>query len=246
MTEHTTNYEETEQDNHEKDASDEDNEQDEPLVIREQDRFLPMANIMKIMRKVLPKNAKISKDAKECVQECVSEFISFITSEASEKCNKEKRKTINGEDILFAMASLGFDNYVEPMKHFLTKYRDHQQTKKLPKREGEIDQQQQQNPQHVQNNMSCLNLAPVMFSTSSIPTMQYLYSGGLPPGQLVATAQGLQLLPTLSAQTVALQQALVNNQYANPTYMFTGGGVPANSQLPFNSNGTTPTNEERG
>uniref|UniRef100_A0A6B2LWE7 Transcription factor CBF/NF-Y/archaeal histone domain-containing protein n=1 Tax=Arcella intermedia TaxID=1963864 RepID=A0A6B2LWE7_9EUKA len=42
---------------------------------------MPIANVMRIMRKVLPKNAKISKDAKECVQECVSEFISFITSE---------------------------------------------------------------------------------------------------------------------------------------------------------------------
>jgi hypothetical protein len=48
---------------------------------REQDRFLPIANISRIMKKALPPNAKISKDAKECVQECVSEFISFITSE---------------------------------------------------------------------------------------------------------------------------------------------------------------------
>lgn len=29
----------------------------------------------------LPENAKIAKEAKECMQECVSEFISFITSE---------------------------------------------------------------------------------------------------------------------------------------------------------------------
>ena len=33
------------------------------------------------MKKSLPANAKIAKDAKETVQECVSEFISFITSE---------------------------------------------------------------------------------------------------------------------------------------------------------------------
>jgi hypothetical protein len=33
------------------------------------------------MKKALPGNAKIAKDAKETVQECVSEFISFITSE---------------------------------------------------------------------------------------------------------------------------------------------------------------------
>lgn len=36
----------------------------------------------------------------------------------------EKRKTINGEDILFAMSALGFDNYVEPLKIYLQKYRE--------------------------------------------------------------------------------------------------------------------------
>ena len=51
------------------------------VSVREQDRFLPIANISRIMKKALPANAKIAKDAKETVQECVSEFISFITSE---------------------------------------------------------------------------------------------------------------------------------------------------------------------
>jgi len=55
---------------------------------------------------------------------CVSEFISFITSEASEKCHQEKRKTVNGEDILFAMTSLGFENYAEALKIYLTRYRE--------------------------------------------------------------------------------------------------------------------------
>lgn len=49
--------------------------------VREQDRYLPIANISRIMKKALPANGKIAKDAKETVQECVSEFISFITSE---------------------------------------------------------------------------------------------------------------------------------------------------------------------
>lgn len=94
------------------------------LPLREQDRFLPIANITKIMKKGIPANGKIAKDARECVQECVSEFISFITSEASERCHLEKRKTINGEDILCAMYTLGFDNYVDPLKEYLTKYRE--------------------------------------------------------------------------------------------------------------------------
>lgn len=94
------------------------------VEIREQDRFLPVANIARIMKKVLPNNAKIAKDAKEGIQECVSEFISFITSEASDKCQQEKRKTINGDDLLWAMSTLGFEKYVEPLKLYLGKYRE--------------------------------------------------------------------------------------------------------------------------
>lgn len=95
------------------DDDDEDDEDDDDEVlmkdgvryrevdIREQDRFLPVANIARIMKKVLPNNAKMAKDSKESIQTCVSEFISFITSEASEKCQQEKRKTINGDDIMW-------------------------------------------------------------------------------------------------------------------------------------------------
>lgn len=45
--------------------------------------FAPVARIMKM---ALPENAKIAKEAKECMQECVSEFISFITSEGTYRC----------------------------------------------------------------------------------------------------------------------------------------------------------------
>ena len=76
------------------------------------------------MKKALPDNAKIAKDAKETVQECVSEFISFITSEACEKCKNEKRKTINGEDILSSIQVLGFEGYSEILKMYLAKYRE--------------------------------------------------------------------------------------------------------------------------
>ena len=43
---------------------------------------------------------------------------------ASERCRTEKRKTINGEDIIHAIRTLGFDNYVEPLTVFLCKYRE--------------------------------------------------------------------------------------------------------------------------
>ena len=92
--------------------------------IKEQDRLLPIANVSRIMKRALPANAKISKDAKETLQECVSEFISFITGEASDKCQREKRKTVNGDDLLWAMSTLGFEDYIEPLKLYLHKYRE--------------------------------------------------------------------------------------------------------------------------
>ncbi|KAL8051839.1 hypothetical protein ABFX02_06G174700 [Erythranthe guttata] len=94
------------------------------LGVREQDRFLPIANIGRIMKKALPTNGKIGKDAKDTVQECVSEFIGFITSEASNKCQKEKRKTINGDDLLYAIVTLGFEDYIAPLKVYLARYRE--------------------------------------------------------------------------------------------------------------------------
>ncbi|GEQ68240.1 hypothetical protein JCM33374_g1907 [Metschnikowia sp. JCM 33374] len=99
------------------------------MELREQDRWLPIANVARLMKGTLPMTAKVSKDAKECMQECVSEFISFITSEASDKCLREKRKTINGEDVLFSLHDLGFENYAEVLKIYLAKYREQQALK---------------------------------------------------------------------------------------------------------------------
>ncbi|XVE65632.1 hypothetical protein DITRI_Ditri08aG0015800 [Diplodiscus trichospermus] len=92
--------------------------------LKDQDRLLPIANVGRIMKQILPPNAKISKEAKETMQECVSEFISFVTSEASEKCKKERRKTVNGDDICWSMAALGFDDYAVPLRRYLHKYRE--------------------------------------------------------------------------------------------------------------------------
>ncbi len=43
---------------------------------------------------------------------------------ASDRCLQEKRKTITGDDILFAMATLGFDNHIDPLRIYLQKYRE--------------------------------------------------------------------------------------------------------------------------
>lgn len=75
------------------------------------------------MKKSLPANAKIAKEAKDLVQEATCELIAFITSEANERCATEKRKTINGDDVLYAMKVLGFENYEEVCRVWLSRYR---------------------------------------------------------------------------------------------------------------------------
>lgn len=108
-------------------------------TLKDQERLLPIANVSRIMKKSLPANAKISKEAKETVQECVSEFISFVTGEASDKCQREKRKTINGDDLLWAMTTLGFENYVVPLKDYLSSYRETEGEKNvLPRNEDDF------------------------------------------------------------------------------------------------------------
>ena len=56
---------------------------------------------------------KVSKDAKETMQECTTEFIMFLTSEANDMARDQDRITIGAEDILKAMDKLGFDRYHE-------------------------------------------------------------------------------------------------------------------------------------
>ncbi|XP_008223170.1 PREDICTED: nuclear transcription factor Y subunit B-5-like [Prunus mume] len=100
------------------------NHDEDGAMMKEQDQLLPIANVGRIMKQILPPNAKISKEAKETMQECVSEFISFVTSEASEKCRKERRKTVNGDDVSWALGALGFDDYTAPLRRFLHRYRE--------------------------------------------------------------------------------------------------------------------------
>ena len=93
------------------DDQNEETNEEKKEVLRDQDRFLPMTNLVRIMKKNLPADAKISKDSKECIQEIASEFISFVTSEAADVCAEQKRKTINSEDIFTAMERLGLGMY---------------------------------------------------------------------------------------------------------------------------------------
>ena len=76
------------------------------------------------MKKELPNDAKISKEAKDCMKEILQEFIGFVTDEAIEICSKDDRATMNGDDILRGMATNGFNEYLRPLSEYLKKHRE--------------------------------------------------------------------------------------------------------------------------
>jgi len=76
------------------------------------------------MKLALDEKGKFSKSGKLGVLECLSEFISFVTSEASEICKKDNRKTITPEDIICSLDALNFDHYTTTLRLYINKYRN--------------------------------------------------------------------------------------------------------------------------
>jgi nuclear transcription Y subunit beta len=92
--------------------------------LRPTDRLLPIANISKIMKKPIPKEAKVAKDAKDLMQKSASEFIAIITCRAKEICEGEARKTVTGEDLIRAMDELDMPYYAEIARKYYIQYRE--------------------------------------------------------------------------------------------------------------------------
>uniref|UniRef100_A0A672RGB9 Nuclear transcription factor Y subunit beta-like n=1 Tax=Sinocyclocheilus grahami TaxID=75366 RepID=A0A672RGB9_SINGR len=110
----------TQDDDGDESFNDHEDGNDSKDYFREQDIYLPIANVARIMKNAIPQTGKVILGNFKIV----SMYGDLIAKDASERCHQEKRKTINGEDILFAMSTLGFDMYVEPLKLYLQKFRE--------------------------------------------------------------------------------------------------------------------------
>lgn len=117
--------------------------------MREPDQYVPITNVTRIMRRILPTHARISEDAKETIQVCVSEFIHFITTDANDRCRWQQRRTVTSDDVLSAMERLGFDDYVEPLASFLGRHRDADWGFSAPRVQHEQAGQSNLQPPHV-------------------------------------------------------------------------------------------------
>ncbi|EIJ88128.1 nuclear transcription Y subunit beta [Nematocida parisii] len=92
--------------------------------MKQSDRLLPVANVAGIMKKTIPKKAKISRDAKEMMQRAASEFIAFITCKAQDLCKLEKRKTLTGDDLVLAVEHLGMPLHADAGRRVLYRLRE--------------------------------------------------------------------------------------------------------------------------
>ena len=92
------------------------------------ENLFPKTTILRLMRKSGIKDMSISDEALFEVQKHATSFISFITSEANEKCTREKRKTLGGDDIVHAFDSMGFDEYAKVIRSLNYKLRQVKRT----------------------------------------------------------------------------------------------------------------------
>ncbi|XP_060188823.1 nuclear transcription factor Y subunit B-3-like isoform X1 [Lycium barbarum] len=163
----------------------------ERLSRRLQHLHLPVANVTRIMRQILPQHAKVTDDMKETVPQLVTRFIHHITKKANERCQREQRRTVTAEDVLWAMNKIGLTNYVGPLTLYLHKYREQEAESSLNSRKSN----------NVRPNFE-LALAPPIGSASvfpincpPMPTYSYPYfpPNGLFYDHAAATMRGFNM-----------------------------------------------------
>ncbi|CAI7828411.1 unnamed protein product [Closterium sp. NIES-54] len=79
---------------------------------RPEDVSLPKATMSRLIKEMLPRDVRVSKDTQDLLMDCCLEFINLISSEANEICSKEDKRTIAPEHVLQALESLGFSSYL--------------------------------------------------------------------------------------------------------------------------------------
>ena len=80
------------------------------------DGHLPLAAVERVMRRALPAGARVSAGAKAAVQEGATAFIRAVTAEAYDRAVRRgtaEARGVTGEDVVFAVAGLGFAHLAE-------------------------------------------------------------------------------------------------------------------------------------
>ncbi|CAH8862963.1 unnamed protein product [Trichobilharzia szidati] len=135
------------------------------------DLYLPNAVLLRIIRDSLPERTIVSREARSAISKSASSFILYVTSLASVHCEKSKRKTLTGNDILAALKEMEFGHFIPALNAFLEKYREQTTARKTHKRlHSEIEEGKTSN-QLIKNLPSSSSSSTLVASSSSSSTM---------------------------------------------------------------------------
>ena len=95
---------------------------------------LPNAVVSRIVKKALPDNIQIQKEAKVAIAKAAKIWILYATACANDFCLNSNRSTISGNDVLAAMNELEFGHFVEPLKETLQLHKKEQESKKAQRK----------------------------------------------------------------------------------------------------------------
>ena len=104
----------------------------EPKAI-DLDQVLREEAVLRIMKKILPTESRVSKECIKHMQQCAAEFIGMISSEAGmvTLCESAPQRVakdctgsriVKGSDVIEALSGLGYTNYAKVTSSHLTKF----------------------------------------------------------------------------------------------------------------------------
>ncbi|XP_076047905.1 DNA polymerase epsilon subunit 3-like isoform X2 [Oratosquilla oratoria] len=103
------------------------------MAERTEDLTLPNAVIARIIKDSLPEGVSVSKEARSAIAKSASVFVLYATSTANNLAQKNKKKTVSGQDVLTAMKEMEFERFIEPLQESLEVHKRSQQSKKEQK-----------------------------------------------------------------------------------------------------------------
>uniref|UniRef100_A0A1B6FF89 DNA polymerase epsilon subunit 3 n=1 Tax=Cuerna arida TaxID=1464854 RepID=A0A1B6FF89_9HEMI len=95
-----------------------------------EDLNLPIAVVARLVKEGLPEGVSVTKEAKTAVARAASVFVLYITSSANTIAMRNKRKTINSDDVLQAVVDTEYEWLEDPLKESLEDFKKVQKQRK--------------------------------------------------------------------------------------------------------------------
>ena len=80
-------------------------------------------DISSVCKRVLPNCVGISSDFNSLLLDQSNEFVRAVFAQAKNKRNLDGRIEVSGDDLIWALNSLGLDQYAEVLSVYLLKYK---------------------------------------------------------------------------------------------------------------------------